>query len=267
MIRLDARIFARGSSAVLATAVMACSSGCTGRVYAGPANVEAQPLVVGPVEEDSDVAYVQDPPVNDIESYPTVFYGGVQVYYVGGYWYHRGPRGWAYYRQEPAELGRQRQEHWQRDHESAMGRPARGAASRSGGARRLEAGAATSWCDGGATAGPQGTARTASAAASRRNGAGASSASERATTSQGAASAAVCPEARASRAAGPPQRAGSAGRAPLIDGGGEPTLWNGHRQATPLSRHTHRPPSCPPASSQEQPIPPPPSQLRQYATL
>jgi len=120
MIRLEARVFARGSSAVLASAVMACCAGCTGQVYAGPANpanVEVQPLVAAPVEDDGDVVYVQDPPVVDIESYPTEFYGGVQVYYVGGYWYHHGPRGWAYYRQEPPELGRERQAHWQRDHD------------------------------------------------------------------------------------------------------------------------------------------------------
>lgn len=120
MNRLEARTFARCSSAVLASAVMACCAGCAGRVYAGPANpenLEVQPLAAAPVEDDSEVVYVQDPPVVDMETYPTMFYGGVQVYYVDGYWYHRGPRGWAYYRQEPADLGRQRQEHWQRDHD------------------------------------------------------------------------------------------------------------------------------------------------------
>jgi hypothetical protein len=63
------------------------------------------------------VVYVQDAPAVDIETYPSVLYGGVAVYYVGGHWYQRGPRGWAYYRQEPPELGHQREEHWGRDHD------------------------------------------------------------------------------------------------------------------------------------------------------
>jgi hypothetical protein len=109
MSRLDSRMVARCSSAVLVSAVMAFGGGCAGRLYA----VEGAPVV----EDDGDVVYVQDPPVVDIETYPSTSYGGVYVYYVDGRWYQRGPRGWGYYRQEPPELGRQRQEHWQRDHD------------------------------------------------------------------------------------------------------------------------------------------------------
>ncbi len=121
MIRLDTRTSARSSSAVIAVAVLALGEGCAGQVYAGPANVEGPPPVAGPVEDDGDVVYVQGPPVVEIETYPSVVYGGLSVYYVDGLWYQRGPRGWAYFRREPAELDRQRQEHWGRDHDPRWG--------------------------------------------------------------------------------------------------------------------------------------------------
>jgi hypothetical protein len=72
---------------------------------------------------------VQAAPAEDMGSYPSVMYGGVDVYYVGGRWYQRGPRGWAYYRQEPRELGRQREEHFGRDHDPRWS-DQRGAANR-----------------------------------------------------------------------------------------------------------------------------------------
>lgn len=75
------------------------------------------------------MVYVQAPPAEDMGTYPTVVYGGVNVYYVGGLWYERGPRGWAYYRQEPPALGRQREEHFGRDHDPRWSDP-RGAANR-----------------------------------------------------------------------------------------------------------------------------------------
>jgi len=122
MVRLNASMLARGEAALLASAVMAIGSGCAGGLYAEPAsNVEAPPVVAGPVADDGDVVYVQDAPVVDIETYPSVLYGGVTVYYVGGRWYHRDPRGWAYYRREPTELGRQREEHFGRDHDPRWG--------------------------------------------------------------------------------------------------------------------------------------------------
>jgi hypothetical protein len=100
------------TNAVIACSAVAVSSGCAGQGYVGGTAV-----VAGPTEDDGAVVYVEAPPVADIQDYPMATYGGVDVYFVGGLWYQRGPRGWAYYRQEPRELGRQRQEHVQRDHD------------------------------------------------------------------------------------------------------------------------------------------------------
>jgi hypothetical protein len=116
-------------NALLASAF--ATSGCAGAVSAEPPNVEGQAVVSGSVGYDDDLMYVNAPPVVDIEAYPFVTYGGVNVYYVDGLWYRRGPRGWAYYRQEPGELGRQREAHWGRDHDPRWGVRA-GAESRSG---------------------------------------------------------------------------------------------------------------------------------------
>ncbi len=129
MIRLETRRSVRVSSPAFAVAVIALGAGCTGRVYAGPANVESAPVVAGTAEDDGDVVYVQGPPVVEVDTYPSVFYGGVNVYYVDGLWYHQGPRGWSYYRQEPPELGRQREDHYGRDHDARWADP-RGAPQR-----------------------------------------------------------------------------------------------------------------------------------------
>jgi hypothetical protein len=116
MLRIDTGIFARGSGALLASALVVLGAGCAGEVYAGPSGAEGPPVVAGSAGSDG-VVYVQAPPAEDMGSYPSVVYGGVNVYYVGGRWYERGPRGWAYYRQEPPALGRQREEHFGRDHD------------------------------------------------------------------------------------------------------------------------------------------------------
>jgi len=108
---------ARG--ALLISAVLALGAGCQaeysggGGVYAqAPSGGEAAIAVApAPVEVDADLVYDAEPPVDDIEEYPSVVYGGVTVYFVGGRWYRRGPRGWAYFRNEPPELGRQREMH------------------------------------------------------------------------------------------------------------------------------------------------------------
>jgi hypothetical protein len=113
MSRLGSRTFILARNAFLASSVVAAAAGCTGALYARSPSVEGPPVV----EDDSEVVYAEAPPVVDIETYPAVMYGGVYVYYVDGRWYQRGPRGWGYYRQEPPELGRQRQEHLQRDHD------------------------------------------------------------------------------------------------------------------------------------------------------
>jgi hypothetical protein len=124
MIRLHTLMRIR--NIVLASAAVALGAGCTGRVYAGPPNVQAQTFVAAPAQDDGAVVYVAEPPVVDVESYPMAFYGGFNVYYVDGRWYQRSPRGWAYYRDEPSELGRQRQERWGQDHDPRWG-DARGA--------------------------------------------------------------------------------------------------------------------------------------------
>jgi hypothetical protein len=85
-----------------------------------------------------DVEYAPDPPVVDIETYPTAVYGGTTVYFVGGVWYRRGPQGWGRYRAEPPELARERASHerdprWVRARQ-APSRP--GVAERQRGERR-----------------------------------------------------------------------------------------------------------------------------------
>lgn len=105
---------------------MASGGDRTVRVSAGPASIEGPTLAAGAVQNDGDAVYVQDSPVVDVETYPGVVYGGAYVYYVDGRWYQRGPRGWEYYRQEPPELGRRREEHRGRDHDPRWTAPRRG---------------------------------------------------------------------------------------------------------------------------------------------
>ena len=116
-------------NALLASALVTC--GCAGGVYAEPASVGGQATISGSVGYEDDLAYEGAQPIVDIEAYPFVVYGGANVYYVDGRWYRRGPRGWGYYRQEPQELGRQREERWGREHDPRWG-PRGGADQRSG---------------------------------------------------------------------------------------------------------------------------------------
>jgi len=44
----------------------------------------------------------------DIETYPSVTYLGQPVYFYGDHWWYRNSGRWTYYRNEPAELQRQR---------------------------------------------------------------------------------------------------------------------------------------------------------------
>jgi hypothetical protein len=96
------------SAAVALVAPMA--TGCTGEVTTEPAYAVAPPPPPPPAVAD-DVVYDVQPPVVDIEAYPSVVYGGATVYYVGGAWYRRGPNGWGRYRVEPAGLARARVAH------------------------------------------------------------------------------------------------------------------------------------------------------------
>jgi len=81
------------------------ATGCVAEVETRPAYVTysagAQPVVV---EDDDTVAYIEEAPVVNIETYPSVYYGGRYVYWVDNQWYYRGPRGWCYYRSEPRAL-------------------------------------------------------------------------------------------------------------------------------------------------------------------
>jgi len=100
-------------NAVYVSTIATVGAGCTEQVYA------TTPVVEGPaaVDSDVDVVDVPAPPVAEIETYPAATYQGVNVYYVDGRWYRRGPRGWAFYRQEPPPLASHRQEHWEREHD------------------------------------------------------------------------------------------------------------------------------------------------------
>jgi hypothetical protein len=71
-----------------------------------PEYVEAPAPV--PVVATGEIDYEPAPPVDDVETYPSVVYEGVPVYYVGGAWYRHDAHGWGAYRHEPPELARQR---------------------------------------------------------------------------------------------------------------------------------------------------------------
>jgi len=108
--------------------VGAMGAGCTAEVTSEPAYAPAPPPPAPVAEEE--IVYDVEPPVVDIEAYPSAVYGGVTVYYVGGVWYRRGPSGWGRYRVEPPGLARVRVAHAHETHWARQGqpRPAPGAA-------------------------------------------------------------------------------------------------------------------------------------------
>ncbi len=69
-----------------------------------PFSVTACVAEADPEPVYAEATYV--PP--DIETYPSVVYEGHPSYYVQGNWYYRNGPQWVYYRNEPAELHRQR---------------------------------------------------------------------------------------------------------------------------------------------------------------
>jgi hypothetical protein len=79
----------------LAAGILAISTGGLAGCYA-----TAEPPAVGYADTTSA-------PV-DIETYPSVVYEGQPVYFYGDHWWHRDGARWSYYRDEPAELHRQR---------------------------------------------------------------------------------------------------------------------------------------------------------------
>lgn len=80
----------------VATVALA-ASGCTVHGYTGTEPVSTYEVTSAPVGPSS------------YEQYPHTMYEGRQVYYVNGRWGYPQPRGWSYYRSEPAPLVRYRQ--------------------------------------------------------------------------------------------------------------------------------------------------------------
>ncbi|WP_197040932.1 hypothetical protein [Chondromyces apiculatus] len=78
-------------------------TGCVATVGPEPVYVASS----GAVYSDGDIAYADTVPA-DIYAYPTIVYGGVNVYWVNGYWYYPYAGRWAMYRSEPPFLYRQR---------------------------------------------------------------------------------------------------------------------------------------------------------------
>ena len=81
-----------------------CVAGSAGLVLGCYATVSPQPVQVTGATDD--VVYTDPPP--QIETYPVVVYENEPHYYVDGRWYRRTPRGWGYYRTEPAHLATRR---------------------------------------------------------------------------------------------------------------------------------------------------------------
>jgi hypothetical protein len=112
---------------LFATAVVALAAGCQAGirgsagapVVAEQPPAEPPPLVVASANVDDDLVYEPQAPVDDIEGYPFVVYGGVNVYFVDGRWYRHDRGRWGYFRNEPPELGRQREMH---DHDARWAR-------------------------------------------------------------------------------------------------------------------------------------------------
>lgn len=67
----------------------------------------AEPAYVEPVY--GQAVYAVEAPPRDVRVYPRYNYHGSAVYLVEDRWYHRGPRGWVVFREEPQELRRHRE--------------------------------------------------------------------------------------------------------------------------------------------------------------
>jgi hypothetical protein len=79
--------------------------------YVPPPPAYGPAPAAGPADVETDVAYEDAPPVDDIEDYPSVEYEGAPVFYVGGVWYRHDRRGWGVYRREPQALSERRAQH------------------------------------------------------------------------------------------------------------------------------------------------------------
>jgi hypothetical protein len=87
---------------------VSCAVASTGLVLGCYATVSPEPAPVVATGPGPAVVYddevVDAPPPPQIETYPTVVYAGAPHYYVEGRWYRQTPRGWGYYKREPAHL-------------------------------------------------------------------------------------------------------------------------------------------------------------------
>jgi len=119
----SARLFGALLATAMATIAAGCQAGITGTAdgpaIAGAPQGAPPPPVVASADVDADLVYDPNGPVDDIEGYPSVVYGGVAVYFVEGRWYRHDRGGWGYFRNEPPELGRQREMH---DRDARWGR-------------------------------------------------------------------------------------------------------------------------------------------------
>jgi hypothetical protein len=141
-------MIARARLPLLCSALLAAA--CAGEATysepppASPTYVQGA-TVAAPADDQAsaEIVYVDEPPVVDVETYPSVEYEGTTVYFVGGYWYRHGPHGWGYLRSEPPTLARARVEHqadarWTRAQQAPAPRPARPPEARTPEARTPE---------------------------------------------------------------------------------------------------------------------------------
>ena len=93
------RLLSTFGSLVVVLGAAVGATGCEVGYYQEPVYAEA----------DAPVIWVEGPPVVDYDAYPVCVYGGTNVYFIDGRWYYRDhDERWAYYRNEPDDLGRWR---------------------------------------------------------------------------------------------------------------------------------------------------------------
>jgi hypothetical protein len=100
--RIIMNMTAQPVSAIIAILIAACSGvGCYGRATLQPSAYSNYPAY-------SEAEYGYETVPANIVAQPYVVYEGARTYYVNGRWYRNTPRGWGYYRNEPAPLVRRR---------------------------------------------------------------------------------------------------------------------------------------------------------------
>jgi hypothetical protein len=118
------RYATRGGLLVGLTAAL-FGAGCVGTTADGYGPPPSTPAYVPPAtaydetpagseDAEADLEFESGPPVNDIDEYPSVFYEGAPVFFIGGTWYRHDRRGWGVYHREPPGLAHERA---QREHD------------------------------------------------------------------------------------------------------------------------------------------------------